>query len=219
VNIEGVYTHFATSDHKDKTYALLQLSRFKSVVNQIKERNIKFGLIHAANSGAIIDIPEAYFDMVRPGIMLYGYSHYKDKTDIINLKPVMSLYSSVYSIKNIKKGQSVSYGRKFIAEKNTRIASVPIGYADGVVRELTNQIQCIINDQIFPQVGTITMDYIMFDISNADVKVGDKVIILGESGDLHINAWDWCKILDSIPYTTTCGISKRVPRKFIYKKT
>lgn len=215
LNIEGVYTHFATSDHFDKTYARVQLERFNSILAELKRTKISYGLVHAANSGAIIDMPEAYFDLVRPGIMLYGYTHYKKELSPVNVNPVMSVLSSVYLVKRIKKGQSVSYGQRFFAEEDTNIATVPIGYADGIVRELTNKISCIINNKMFSQVGTITMDYIMIDVKDSDVKEGDDVIIIGESVDFLITAWDWCEILDSIPYTTTCGISKRVPRKFI----
>ena len=217
VIIDGIYTHFATSDHKDKSFANLQFERFRSVLDRLREDNICCGIIHAANSGAILDMPQAVFDMVRPGISLYGYYPSLETSESIPLKPVMSLISKVSSIKSISKGESVSYGRKFIAGKNTRIASVSIGYADGYVRSLTNNAKSIIRRSYYPQVGTVTMDRIMFNIGNDKISTGDKVILLGRQNKLEINAWHWSKILNTIPYEITCNISKRVPRIYIGK--
>ncbi len=213
--ISGVYTHFATSDENDKYYAQIQLERFKEVTGRIRESNINCGLIHAANSGAILDMPEAHFDMVRPGISLYGYYPSQETTESIRLKPVMSLISQVDSLKDILKNDSVSYGRKFIAKVKTRSATLPIGYADGLNRNLTNSIKAIIKGKLYNQVGRVTMDRISFNVRKEQVKVGDKAILIGRSKGEVITAWDWCKILNTIPYEITCGISKRVPR--IYK--
>ena len=210
--IDGIFTHFATSDVKNSSYAKLQNKRFNSLINQLKSRNIKYGLAHAANSGAIIDYPEAYFDMVRPGISLYGYYPSLQTSESIKLYPVMSLVSKVLTVKTIKRGESVSYSRRYFAKKETKIISVPIGYADGFTRALTNKAKAIIKGKIYNQVGTVTMDRIMFDVGNDNINVGDKVILLGSQGKLHIDAWDWGRILKTIPYEVTCGISKRVPR-------
>ena len=177
---------------------------------------INYGLAHAANSGAILDIPEAYFDMVRPGISLYGYYPSLETSESINLKPVMSLVSYVASIKKVEKGETVSYGRIFKANKKTSIISVPIGYADGFNRNLSNKAFGIIKDKLYPQVGRVTMDRIMFDINNDEVKCGDQVILIGSRKDVSIDAWDWSKILNTIPYEVTCNISKRVPRIYKY---
>lgn len=215
ISIDGIYTHFATSDEKDKSYAYLQLERFNKIIEKLKTEKIYYGLAHAANSGAIIDMPETYFDMVRPGISLYGYYPSMETSESIKLFPVMSLISAVSDIKKIKAGDSVSYGRKFIAKKNTRIASIPIGYADGFNRNLTNNACAIINGKIFKQVGQVTMDRIMFEIGNSKVNVGDLVILLGKEKDKKITAWDWSKVLNTIPYEITCSISKRVPRAYV----
>jgi alanine racemase len=215
IKIDGIYTHFATSDEKDKTFAKLQLDRFNSVINQLKELDIDYGLVHAANSGAILDMPNAYFDMVRPGISLYGYYPSLETTESIKLKPVMSLVSKVSSIRSVKKGESVSYGRKYFAKKNTKMISVPIGYADGFVRALTNKTDCILKGKKYKQAGRVTMDRVMYDIGNDDIKVGDEVILIGQKAKQSITAWDWAKELDSIPYEITCNISKRVPRIYV----
>jgi len=213
--IDGIYTHFATSDEKDKTFANLQLDRFLDILNKLKESKVNYGLVHAANSGAILDIPKVYFDMVRSGISLYGYYPSTETSESIKLKPVMSIVSEISTVNSVKKGDSVSYGRKFIAKKKTKIVSVAIGYADGIRRGLTNKMLAIIKNKKYHQVGTVTMDRIMFDVNNDNIKIGDKIILIGESKNQKITAMDWCEILDTIPYEITCGIGKRVPR--IYK--
>jgi alanine racemase len=212
--IDGIYTHFANSDEKDKNFANLQLKRFQEVLAKLKAEGIIFGLAHAANSGAILDIPESYFDMVRPGILLFGYYPSEDTSESIQLKPVMSLISYIESIKQIDKGESISYGRKYFTKRKTNIISVPIGYADGYNRGLSNKSTAIINGKFFPQVGNVTMDRIMFDIVNENCKIGDEVILLGQekNSNLQFSAWDWCKIVNTIPYEVMCGISKRIPR-------
>lgn len=213
--LDGVYSHFATSDEKDKTFSELQLKRFNEILTELKKKNIKTGIRHIANSGAILTMPGAYLDMVRPGISLYGYPPSSEITSPIKLKPVMSLISEVSSCRWYEKGESVSYGRKFILNNRSQIISIPIGYADGLNRNLSNKIFCIIKDKLFPQVGRVTMDRIMFDVGEANIKIGDKVIILGESKHHKIDAWDWSRVLKTIPYEITCNISKRVPRVYI----
>lgn len=213
--IDGIYTHFATSDEKDKTFANLQLKRFKDLLNELRKEKISYGLAHAANSGAILDMPDAYFDMVRPGILLYGYYPSAETSCSIKITPVMSLFSAVTSVKKITQGDTVSYGRKFKALEETKIASVPIGYADGFSRGLTNSAKAIIKGKLFKQVGTVTMDRIMFDVGNEKILPNDKVILLGKRKKHKVDAGDWANILKTIPYEIICGIGKRVPR--IYK--
>ena len=215
IEIDGIYTHFATSDEKDKTFSNLQFQRFNDVIEELDWRKIKYGTKHVANSGAILDIEKSYLDMVRCGISLYGYYPSNETSESIKLKPVMSIISRISTISRIKKNESVSYGRKFIAKSKREIASVPIGYADGIRRTLTNNMQGIIRDKLHNQVGTVTMDRIMFDVTNDNVKIGDKIILIGKSKNHQISAKDWCNVLNTIPYEITCGIGKRVPR--VYK--
>jgi alanine racemase len=210
--IDGVFTHFATSDEVGSDYAQLQIKRFDKIIKSLKEKKIKYGLAHSANSGAIIDYPNAYYDMVRPGISLYGYFPSLKTSESIKLHPVMSLVSKVSTVKKIKHGESVSYSRRYFTRKETNIISVPIGYADGFSRSLTNKASAIIKGKIYNQVGTVTMDRIMFDVGNDKIKVDDDVILIGEKGKIKIDAWDWSKKTNTIPYEVTCGISKRVPR-------
>lgn len=213
--IDGIFTHFATSDETNSKYAKLQIKRFNELIKILKEKNIKTGLIHAANSGAILDFPEAYYDMVRPGISLYGYYPSLKTSESIKLYPVMSIVSKVGSVKFIEKNESVSYSRRYFTKQKAKIISVPIGYADGFPRNLTNKAKAIIKGKMYNQVGTVTMDRIMFNVGNDNIKVGDDVILIGKKGKLEIDAWDWSKKIDTIPYEITCGISKRVPRVLI----
>ncbi|NWF90371.1 MAG: alanine racemase [Ignavibacteriaceae bacterium] len=214
--IDGIYTHLATSDERNKVFAKLQLKRFNDVLNKLKSEKINYGLSHAANSGAILDLPEAYYDMVRPGVSLYGNYPSLETSESIKLYPVMSIISHIASVKQIKKGESVSYGRKFIANKTCKIAAVPIGYADGFSRSFTNRFKVLINGKYYNQVGTVTMDRIMINVELDNVKIGDEVILLGEKRKQKISAWDWSKKLGTIPYEITCGISKRVRRIYTY---
>jgi alanine racemase len=215
IEIDGIYTHFATSDEKDKKFAQLQLVRFQTIVNTLKEKNIKYGLAHAANSGAIIDMPNSYFDMVRPGISLYGYYPSLETSESIRLKPVMNLFSKLSTTNIIEKGETVGYGRLFLAKNKTFIGTIPIGYADGLSRGLSNNIDVIINNKSFKQIGRISMDRIVINFEKKRITAGAKVILLGKSKNISIDAWDWAKLLNTIPYEITCGISKRVPRKFV----
>ena len=214
--IDGIYTHFATSDEKDKKFANLQLARFKRLLNRLKDKGIDCGLVHAANSGAILDMPDAYFDMVRPGISLYGYYPSLETSESIVLNPVMSIISYVGSIKKIRIGDTVSYGRIFRANKTMNIISVPIGYADGFNRNLSNKAFAIIKSKLYPQVGRVTMDRIMYNVGNDKINPGEKVTLLGSQNGISINAWDWSKKLNTIPYEITCNISKRIPRVYKY---
>jgi alanine racemase len=210
--IDGIYTHFAEADSKNKSFTRLQLNRFNELISKLHKEKIKFGYLHAANSAAILDLPETYFNMVRCGISLYGYYPSNETSESINLKPVMSVRSIVTTVKEINKGESVSYGRKFTAKKMTKIISVPVGYADGYRRGLSNKAKAIINGKVFNQVGIVTMDRTMFDVGNANIKVGEKVTLIGSDKDKTITAWDLAKAIDTIPYEITCGITKRLPR-------
>jgi alanine racemase len=197
---------------KNSLFTKTQIKRFNSVISELKSKKLNYGLVHAANSGAIIDFPESYYDMVRPGISLYGYYPSHKTSESIQLYPVMSLVSKVSSVKYINKGDTVSYSRKYKAKRTTKIIAVPLGYADGFPRALTNKAVGIIKGKFYKQVGTVTMDRIMFDVGNDNINVDDEIILLGSDGKNKIDAWDWSDILKTIQYEITCGISKRVPR-------
>lgn len=215
IEVDGIYTHFATSDEKNKRFTIIQLNRFNKILAFLKANKIKPNLIHASNSGAIIDVPQAWFDAVRPGISLYGYSPSQETGEAVELKPVMELVSKITTLKRITKGETVSYGRIFTAKRETLAATVPVGYADGYNRNLSNKAYGIINGKLVKQIGRVTMDRILFDVTDVDVQVGDEVVLLGQRSKLKFDAWDWSNILNTIPYEVTCNISKRVPRIYV----
>jgi alanine racemase len=210
-----LYSHFSTSDEKDKSYANLQLSRFNKILSQIKEKNNVPPMIHMANSGAILDMPESYFDAVRPGISLYGHYPTSETSQSINLKQVMTLKTFVAHIRKIPAGFSVSYGRRWTAKNPTTIVVLPVGYADGVRRSLTNVGDVLIQGKRYPIVGTVTMDHIMIDVGNDPVKPGDEVVVWGEGPQGSIQILEVAEKIGTIPYELTCGVSKRVKRVYV----
>ncbi len=216
IEIVGIYTHFATSDEKDKSFANLQLQRFMELNNRIENEGIHIPYKHAANSGAILDLPNSYLDLVRPGIMLYGYYPSTETSESILIKPAMTLKSKVIMMNNMDKGVRVGYGMEYITRQETIIAIIPIGYADGYNRILSNRAKVKIRDRVYPVVGKICMDQILIDVGlSSNINIGDDVILLApnEGEEVHMN--NFCKILQTIPYEVSCRISERVPRIYI----
>ncbi|HTK83116.1 MAG TPA: alanine racemase [Bacteroidota bacterium] len=210
LEIAGIYSHFATSDERDKTFAREQLNRFNKVLEGM---NSPPALVHIAASGAIIDLPASYYSMVRPGIMLYGCYPSHETSESVRLEPVLSLKSQVVYLKEVPANTSVSYGRKYYTKSDTRIATVPIGYGDGYSRRLTNNTAVLIGGRRFPVVGTICMDQIMVDVGmNPAVSVGDEVVLVGRQGQEEITMWELADTLGTIPYELLTGILPRVPR-------
>jgi alanine racemase len=216
--VKGIFTHFATSDDSDLSFANEQLKVFRTIVTQLELEGIHIPLVHCANSGAILQMPDSYFDMVRAGIMMYGYTPSHETTESVVIKPVMSIKARIGFVKTVPRGTSISYSRRFFTQKKTTIASVTVGYADGYFRTLTNKTSVLINGKKFPVVGTICMDQIMIDVGNTKVKVGDEVVLLGKSKTKNISAWDISDLVGTIPYEVTCAVSNRVPRKYINAK-
>lgn len=214
VRLEGIFTHYASSDEADKTFTLLQKKRFMEVINKLEEMNIHIPVKHAANSAASIDMDQDDMNMIRLGISLYGmYPSSEVQRDKIALKEVMQLQTKIAYVKDIKPGDSVSYNRRFIASKPMRIATLPIGYADGYRREFTNNAYATIHGQRADVLGTVCMDQIMVDVTGMDgVKEGDDAILFGPGG---ISAEELAQRASTISYEILCGISKRIPRIYI----
>jgi len=212
LEIKGIYTHFAMADIRDKSFSKQQLVEFHRALDLLKKDGVSAGLVHCAGSAGILDLPESYFSMVRPGIMLYGYYPSRETTESVSLKPVLSLKSRVSLVKWVEPGESVSYGRKYIAKERTRIATLPLGYADGYMRALTGRSSVLIGNKRFPTAGTICMDQLMVDVGAEDVRVGDEAVLIGRQLREHIGAWDLAATLDTIPYEICTNISSRVPR-------
>jgi alanine racemase len=212
IKLEGVYTHFSCAD-TDKQYTQQQINLFNRLVEQLSKQGIIFKYRHCANSAGLINYPASWFNLVRPGLVLYGIN--PQGPGKLQVEPVMALKTKVVFIKTITKGMSVSYGRTYIAKKNTRIATIAVGYADGYQRALSNKAKVIINNKIFPVVGRICMDHTMVDVgSNSHIKVGDEVILIGSSGKKQVTAQTLADLAQTIPYEITTCLSSRVPRVF-----
>jgi alanine racemase len=214
IRIKGVYTHFATADEKEKGYARMQLTRFQRSLEELRHEGVEPEMIHAANSAAILDLPESYFNMVRPGISIYGYYPSRHTTESIPLKPALTLKSHVSFVKSLHAGESVSYGRKFIARKGTTIVTIPIGYADGYSRLLSGKTSVLIHGKRFPVVGSICMDQLMVDVGSTNVRVEDEVVLIGKQGSGEMTVWHLADKMGTIPYEICTGISSRVPRTY-----
>ncbi|OOB76819.1 MAG: alanine racemase [Epulopiscium sp. Nuni2H_MBin003] len=216
INLEGLFTHFATADDEDTSYTKEQWSIFKGFINELKDFKIEIPLLHASNSGAIIAHSYANLDIVRPGILLYG--HYPSKflqNKQVNVIPAMTLKTQIVHIKNLPPDRYISYGKKFKTTEVTKIATIPIGYADGYPRKLSNKAHVLINGEFAKIVGTICMDQFMVDITNIAAEVGDEVILFGKQADKQIFIEELAEIADTISYELICMIGKRVPRRYI----
>ncbi len=220
LEVIGIYSHFSTSDEKDKTYANEQLFKFKKVMGDLKAIGIEIPLKHISNSGAIIDMPETYLNGVRPGIILYGYYPSNEVSkDNISVKPALTLKAKIAHVKELHKDMYISYGKTFKTNKKTIVATLPIGYGDGYPRALSENAKVIVNGKFASILGRICMDQCMIDVTDIqNVKTGDEVIILGEEGDLKFNADDMAKALGTINYEILCRIKSRIPRVYIKNK-
>lgn len=209
IKVEGLMSHFADADLKSKSFANQQISKFNSVIEKLKKSGISFKYIHMANSAAVLTLPFSHFNMVRPGIMLYGYGCCEDN----RLKPVMSLKSKVLFLKEVTKGTPISYSRTFVTSKKSRIATIPAGYADGYSRKLSNKGKVIINGKLAPVTGRVCMDAFMVDVTNIpNVTTQSEAILMGSQGKLKITADDIAKQTGTIPYEVLTSIGKRVER-------
>jgi alanine racemase len=216
LDIEGIYTHFATSESRDKSFAKLQLHKFQELLQQLKKAGMEFPIIHSANSGAILDMKDSYFDMVRPGMALYGYHPSEEIKNKIPLKPVMNLKSKVTYIKRVDAHTSISYGRKYFTDNKCFIGSVPIGYGDGYWRILANKGKVLVNGKLYPVVGAITMDWLMINLGErSNVKIGDDVLLIGSENGNELGADKIAQITKTIPYEICCAVADRVQRKYL----
>ena len=220
IDVVGIFTHFSTSDEKDKEYSHQQFTKMMSMMDELQKRGVNIPLKHVANSGAIIDLPNTYLDAVRAGIILYGY-YPSDEVNKSNLalKPALTLKATITNVKTLEKDMYISYGRTFKTTNKTIVATIPVGYADGYIRKLGENGKVIIKDQFAPIIGRICMDQFMIDVTNIpDVKIGDEVILLGEKNSLKYNADDMAEKLGTINYEVTCMLKSRLPRVYIKNK-
>jgi alanine racemase len=213
LQIASIYSHFATADDRDTTIVQQQHQRFQHAIAEIRRVGIPLPKLHLANSAATLADRDLHYDMVRVGLSAYGLYPAPHLQSAVDLQAVLQVRARVTQVKTIPAGTGVSYGYKFIAQKPTRIAVVGIGYADGVPRNLSNRMQVILRDRLVPQIGAITMDQVMLDVSSIpDVEVGEIVTLLGRQGKLSIGADDWANTLGTISWEILCGFKHRLPR-------
>jgi alanine racemase len=216
INFEGIYTHFAKADEKDKAFTIKQFNRFNLVINALEKNKIKVPIKHVSNSAAIIDLPEFSYDMVRAGIMLYGvYPSDEVGRDNVNLKPVMTFKTRVGHVKYIDEKEGVSYGLVYKADRHMKVATLPVGYADGYSRLLTSKAEVLIKSSRREVIGRICMDQLMIDLGKSKAQVGDEVVLFGYNEKEELSVDEVAKWLDTINYEVLCMISRRVPRVYI----
>jgi alanine racemase len=212
LDIEGIYTHLANSELSDKRYSLMQLERFQQVLDIYSRHSVRTpSLRHICNSGGILNLPEAHFDMVRPGVLFYGVYPGEEVDRVIEVKPALTWHSRVSYSKRTRPGRPVSYGSLWQPEAETGIVTIPCGYADGYFRRMTNHAQVVIHQKKYQQVGRICMDQFMVNVGDDAIKVGDEVILLGDG----ILAEDLAQWAGTNEYEVMTNISARVPRIYI----
>jgi len=211
LRLEGVFTHFAKAEDHQDNFTKEQFERFKQIIARVKDIPIK----HSANSAGVVFHPDTHLDMVRVGLMMYGLYPNGNSRRLIELQPALSFKSRITYLKKVPAGTPVSYGCTHLTRIPTQIATIPVGYADGFSRGLSNRGQVIIRGRRYPVVGRVTMDLTMIDVSDAKVAMGDEVVLIGEQNGQMIPADEIAKMEDTVSYEVICGIGKRVPR--IYK--
>ena len=213
LEIASVYSHFATADESDRTIMDLQHQRFRDALSKLATIGYTPPQIHLANSAAALGDRSCHYDIVRVGLALYGLYPAPHLRQAIDLQPVLQVKAKVAQVKTIPAGEGISYGRKFITQKDTRIAVVGIGYADGISRSLSNRLQAIVRGKLVAQVGAITMDQIMLNVDDIpDLKPGEVVTFIGQQNDVAITAEDWANKLDTIAWEILCSFKHRLPR-------
>lgn len=212
LNLEGIFSHFPSADERDKTFSMGQLQLFEQVISNLQLAGIEVPKKHMANSAGVLDLPQSYYDMVRPGIMLYGLYPSGEVSRSIELRPAMTFKTKVSQVKVVPPGTPVGYGRTFVTRKKTTVATLPVGYGDGYNRLLSNRGEVLIKGRRVPVIGNICMDMCMADASNVeDVQPGDEVILFGE--DLPVE--EIATKIGTIVNEVVCVVNKRVPRIYI----
>jgi alanine racemase len=215
INITGIASHFADLAGGEKNFAIEQIRVFNRVISEGIRNGFSFKYIHIANSAGIFLLRESHYDLVRPGIALYGYPPYPDFKE--KLMPPLELKTEIIYIKHVPRGYSISYGRTFITKRDSLIATIPIGYADGLNRLLSNKGEVLIGGKRAPIAGRVCMDLTMVDVTGIDgVRTGDEVVIIGKQGKEHISALEIADKIGTITYEVLTSISSRVPRRYIF---
>jgi len=216
IQLEGVLSHFAVADEADKTFSEQQLGRFRELLQALADRGHPITYAHIANSAGLLDLPHAHFQLVRPGIMLYGSPPSNELHHPADLRPVMSFKSKIIQLKDVPAAQPIGYGRTFLTEKPSRIATIPVGYDDGYPRLLSNRGQVLIRGQRAPVVGRVSMNMITVDVTHLpDAAEDDEVVLLGTQNDDRITADEIAELCGTLSYEIYCSIGPHRFRRFI----
>jgi alanine racemase len=219
LHLQGLLTHFAVADEPENPYTARQVATFEAVRKELARMGIRPPLVHAANSAGVLTAPDARYDLVRCGISIYGIAPSAELNGRLPLKPALSLKARVSYVRRLQAGERLSYGLRYELDAPSTVATVPVGYADGVPRRL-GQVggEVLIGGRRKPIAGSVTMDQLMIDLGSGDdadaVEVGTEVVLLGRQGDQRISAAEWAEKLGTIPYEVCCGIGERVPRRY-----
>jgi alanine racemase len=212
---EGIYTHLSSSEQVDSPTTEVQVGRFQSIVNILKRDHLAPNWCHVANSAGILNFSKSWFDTVRPGLILYGINPLQHSIPI-PLKPLLTLKTRIVQLKHVSAGMSIGYGGAYTTVRPGLIATLPVGYADGLNRLLSNQGSALVRGQMAPIVGKISMDLSLIDATTVPgVSVGDEVVLIGRQGDLEISAHQIAQLTGTIPYEVLCRIGQRVPRVYL----
>jgi len=212
INIEGLFTHFPLAD-TDKSFTLYQINLFSHLIAKLNKLGLNIPLMHTANSMGIIGYKNSHFNMVRPGLVIYGL--YPKENLAIKLKPVLSLKTRVIYIKRVPKNSGISYGHDYVTKKETNIVTLSVGYGDGYPRNLSNKAAVLIKGRRFKISGRVCMDQIMVDVGDLSVKIGDEVVLIGSQGKFKITAEELALLCGTIPYEIVCGLGNRIPRLYV----
>jgi alanine racemase len=214
--VEGIFTHFPKSDEADPAFTDNQIKTFTGLLGELSSRGIDIPIRHMANSGGVLAFPESYLDMVRPGIMIYGLYPSNEVKRSIPLTPAMSLATRIRFLKRVPPGTPISYGGTYVTAADTDVATLPIGYADGYRRLLSNNYEVLVRGERAPVIGRVCMDMTMVDVTHIKgAAVGDEVVLMGRQGAAEISTDEMAEKLSTINYEITCLIGKRVPRVYI----
>jgi alanine racemase len=223
LELKGTFTHFATADEVESFEISRQLKRFEAALEQMRYAGVSPGIVHAANSAATIRYKETHYDMVRLGIAMYGLHPSKLTYQMIDLRPAMSIIARVSSINNVPMGEGVGYGLTYRSPGSVLAATLPLGYADGMSRQLSNNVEVLCRGRVLPQIGRINMDMTSFEVSQRgtarnprlDVEIGDEVVVVGRSGNMEITLDDLAGQLGTINYELACRFGMRLERVFV----
>ena len=216
IAIEGIFTHFPIAENNKIDFTERQIELFKALIDELKKDKVVFSYVHAANSAGIVNFKHSHFNLVRPGIMMYGYYPHESLYEKLHVEQAMSIKSRICLIKEFQPQRGVSYGRKYITQKKTKIGIIPIGYSHGYPYALSQKGIVLIQGKRYPIAGNVCMDYIMVDLGiDSEITIGDEVVLLGTSGEEEITAYELAKKAHTIPYEIISNVSSDIPRIYI----